>query len=515
METKQNEMPNDPNPTILRVVTAVFGKPYLSVRLLAFLIFVIFTDFAYGLMREPAIYWLDYSQDVMNPIVGFRYGPFVAAGICIVYTAAICLLLRILNRRFGFAVWGGLVLLHLSSFILTPPSCTSDMQQTLPGWLCPPTDSLSVAFVIGALLGLILAWGASYEYKPGEGEGRGSLAARTGLSRFSMGFLSVWLLVLSAGVGFSARIPANGWRPVSTEHTPSPRYGAMVSYDVSTGKALLFGGTVEASEGIWVQNNDSWEWDGTDWTHLKPVQSPPARASGALAYDPKRNITVLFGGADNLKKYMRDTWIWDGKNWVQANTCETCYTPTNRGCHNMFYDTVREMIVLYGGCNENQVFYNDAWGWNGETWEYVEVQNSPIASGAPIVYDSKNQWAIGFLAWQPSGTWIWDQEGWSKPILEVEPTLRGNSVMAYDPETGTSLLFGGVKVETSSTTLYADTWAIQGKEWRELKDGLRPPGRWGHVLFFDAQAKKFMLFGGFDGRAALNDMWEISVDTEE
>lgn len=289
----------------------------------------------------------------------------------------------------------------------------------------------------------------------------------------------------------------------------------MIAYDSNNDRAILFGGTIESSEGIWTQTNDTWEWNGEDWTQLNPTQSPPPRATGAMAYDPKQNIIILFGGTDLLKRSLRDTWIWDGENWTDVSTCGTCYPPPARACHNMFYDTALEKVVLYGGCDVNQVFYNDTWAWNGESWEWIDVKDSPIASGSPIIYDSKNQWAIGFLAWQPSGTWVWEKDSWSKPILEAEPPLRGNSVMAYDPETGDSLLFGGAKVETSSTTLYGDTWVINGKEWHEVEDGLKPPARWGHIIFFDEKTKKFILFGGFDGKAALNDVWEISLTAEE
>ncbi len=234
-----------------------------------------------------------------------------------------------------------------------------------------------------------------------------------------------------------------------------------------------------------------------------------------MAYDPKRNTILLFGGWDSLEKSLNDTWEWNGKNWEKVSNCETCYTPPSRGCQNMFYDTVREEIIMYGGCNEYQEYFNDAWGWNGEQWENIYVQDSPTASGAPIIYDPKNQQAIGFLAWMPTGTWVWDKNGWSKLVLTVEPPLRGNAMMANDPETGNSLMFGGTKAGNNLTTFYDDTWVINGTTWSEVNSGLRPPGRWGHVLFFDAKLRKFILFGGFGRKNALNDLWEISPSPDK
>lgn len=514
MEAEKNDVPNEPSPTMLRVVNALFGKPHLPVRLLAFLVFIIFTDFAYGLLREPAIYWIDYKQDVMNPMVGFRFGPLAAVGVCILYSAILYAILRVLNRRIALPVWSGFVLLHISSFIVSPPAIScGDWQQFLPAWLCQ-INFYTIAFIGGLILGLGLLWGVFSEPRPVDGQPR-SFLSKAGLSRVSAGFFALWLVGLGVAVFISSRIPATGWRPISTEHVPSPRHSATIAYDSNNDKAILFGGMIESSEGIWTPTNDTWEWNGEDWTQLNPLQSPPARATAAMTYDPKRNIIILFGGTDNLKRSLQDTWIWDGQNWTEASTCPTCYPPNARACHNIFYSTVLEKVIIYGGCNGTTVFYNDTWAWNGESWEWLEVKDSPIASGAPIVYDSKNHWAIGFLAWQPSGTWMWEKDSWSKPILEVEPPLRGNSVMAYDPETGDSVLFGGAKVEGTSTTLYADTWALNGKEWREVKDGLRPPARWGHLMFFDEKRKTFILFSGFGGVDALNDVWEINLAAEE
>ena len=510
MDANENQVLNDSNPTILRIVNALFGKPYIPIRLLVFLALAIITDYAYWLLREPAIYWFDYSQDITNPLVGFRFGPFVAMGICLGYVAVVVAVLRVLNRKVAFILWGGFVFFHLSSFILYPPSCSYEAQQILPIWLCHYDLNL-IKFIIGTIVGLALAWGLFEERKLESGVLKPSLISKIGLTKRASVLCALWLLFLGVGIGIASHIPTTGWKPVITKHVPAPRYEAMVAYDTKNSKAILFGGTIESSKGIYAQINDTWEWDGKDWTQLKPAQSPPARYSGTMAYDPKRNITILFGGWDSFKKSLGDTWAWDGKNWEKVGSNETApyYYPPPRSCQNMYYDTVREEIIMYGGCNENQVFFHDAWGWNGKQWENIDIQESPLASGAPIIYDSKSQSAIGFLAGQPSGTWIWNNNGWSKPILATEPPPRANAKMANDPETGNSLMFGGQNTVNNTISLFNDTWIINGTAWHEIKNGLRPPGRWGHVVFFDAKLKKFMVFGGFS-TTTLNDLWEIS-----
>jgi hypothetical protein len=283
----------------------------------------------------------------------------------------------------------------------------------------------------------------------------------------------------------------------------------MAAYDSGRSKAVLFGGAIETNAGNWVKTAETWEWNGDDWTQIQTEKSPPARSRGAMAYDRKRSEVILFGGWDDLGKSMNDTWEWDGKTWNEL--CSFC-NPPPRGCFDMFYDTRREQVVLYGGCDENGAFYNDAWGWNGEDWDPIKQKDSPLLSGAPLIYDTQNHRAVGFLAGFPSGTWIWDDSGWSKLTSPTEPPERAGAQMDIDPTTGQILLFGGQN--DSGKTLFNDTWVLKGRTWSQMTSGILPPGRWGDVVFFDLSKGKFMLFGGY-GKGILNDMWEFKFPAKK
>ncbi|HEB53564.1 MAG TPA: hypothetical protein ENI87_09965, partial [bacterium] len=41
---------------------------------------------------------------------------------------------------------------------------------------------------------------------------------------------------------------------------------------------------------------ETWEWDGTDWTLRTGIGSPGARSHHAMVYDSVRQVVVLFGG---------------------------------------------------------------------------------------------------------------------------------------------------------------------------------------------------------------------------
>ena len=86
----------------------------------------------------------------------------------------------------------------------------------------------------------------------------------------------------------------SSWTQLSPAHSPSPRRGAVAAaYD---GKMVLFGGDViSPSTQDWLSVDETWVWDGTDWTQQQPSQSPPPRSFAAMAAAGK---VVLFGGGN-------------------------------------------------------------------------------------------------------------------------------------------------------------------------------------------------------------------------
>jgi galactose oxidase-like protein len=77
------------------------------------------------------------------------------------------------------------------------------------------------------------------------------------------------------------------------------------------GQAVLFG----CNNGTGL--NDTWVWDGTNWTQQSPATSPSARTS-AMAFGSGHDQVVLFGGANSTTAFS-DTWLWNGGNWTQQS----------------------------------------------------------------------------------------------------------------------------------------------------------------------------------------------------
>jgi hypothetical protein len=106
------------------------------------------------------------------------------------------------------------------------------------------------------------------------------------------------------------------WTQMQPAHSPSPRRGAVAA--AYQGKMVLFGGdTISASLGDWLSVDETWVWDGTDWTQQQPAQSPDARSFAGMA--AAAGLVVLFGGGSFGGNYAQPvgTWTWDGASWTQ------------------------------------------------------------------------------------------------------------------------------------------------------------------------------------------------------
>src|SRR5882672_1112782 len=154
------------------------------------------------------------------------------------------------------------------------------------------------------------------------------------------------------------------WTQLRPASSPSPRRGAALAFDSTRHRVVMFGGqdpNVEPNVG---RQADTWEWDGTNWAHMTPTTSPYPRLWQSMAFDPQRNRTILFGG-DHIQPYSlgeeNDTWEWDGAQWTRDWTAAA---PSVRAGQSMVYDSVLGRMVLFGGFNAGvspNTYANDTW----------------------------------------------------------------------------------------------------------------------------------------------------------
>lgn len=245
------------------------------------------------------------------------------------------------------------------------------------------------------------------------------------------------------GTTWSERLPASH---------PGARTMVGMTYDAARQRVVLFGG-FGASGGVAIDNNDTWEWDGTTWTQRFPAHAPSPRGGVAMTYDAARQRIVLFGGG--LGGYMMptfdDTWEWDGSDWIQ---CFPLHRPTAARNGNLAYDSQRHVSVLFGGLSTPYVKQDATWEWNGVDWTQRFPAHRPVARyAAGMAYDAPRGRMVLFGGGADVGlladTWEFDGQDWLPQILSVKPSPRDYVALAYDAARARIVLRGG---------RIADTW---------------------------------------------------------
>jgi hypothetical protein len=329
--------------------------------------------------------------------------------------------------------------------------------------------------------------------------------------------------------------------------SPPPRALAASAYDPASGQLVVFGGLTNGPS-----NNvldDTWAWSSASWAQLDDgadpgcttscTQSPPARESGALSFDPNTGQLLLFGGLSASGAALNDTWAWNGSTWSQIADsgdagCTTGCTasPPARSGAAADFDLSTGQLVLLGGLSASAAALNDTWALSSSGWSQIDDSGdagctsacsaSPSArSGASLGFDgASGQFLLfgGNGASLDADTWVLvppapTSAGWAQVNATASPPARNVSMQAYDPATGQFVLFGG---NTASTALN-DTWIWTGTTWTQVDDTgdpgctstctNSPPKRYTAAMAYDPATSQLILFGGQEGGTYGNDTW--------
>jgi len=257
------------------------------------------------------------------------------------------------------------------------------------------------------------------------------------------------------------------WAQQSPLHAPSPRVRASIGYDVAHGTVVLFGGCPQTPCTTYL--DDTWTWNGTDWTQQAPTLSPPARGGAAMAWDNAAGRLMLFGGYMGFGVFFGDTWAWSGTTWTEltANFVTVAAGPSPRAFAQMADDEANNSVVLFGGGDVNGAL-GDTWVWDDSSlpgaepghWTLKSPQTSPPAraqggmayspaAGAPVLFGGLDTTSFG-------DTWTWDGADWVQQSTTGQPAVRSGQAMATGPN-GDAVMFGG-----AAATLLGDTWSWTG-----------------------------------------------------
>ena len=288
---------------------------------------------------------------------------------------------------------------------------------------------------------------------------------------------------------------------------PSRRAGQGSDFDSARGVTVLFGG----STGGFIPGNlnDTWEWDGTNWTQRTPAVSPSPRANFGMAYDEVRHASVLVAGAglgDGNGVPQNDTWEWDGTNWTQKFPD---ISPPVRSGPFVAYDSARQVVVLFGGWSANDKYLNDTWEWNGTTWTQRLPATSPPANGFGqyMVYDVKR--AVTLLMRYPNELWEWDGTSWATAAFAA-PDNMGPMGLAYDTRRNVTVLLVDISTRTQAGNLYSnETWQWDGTDLTDTPIPTLQTVAGGVSFSYDSRRAAMVLFGGTGTEGPTDRTWEL------
>jgi hypothetical protein len=139
--------------------------------------------------------------------------------------------------------------------------------------------------------------------------------------------------------------------------------------------------------------------------------------------------------------------------------------PTGRAHFGFVYDASHEQALILGGYDGSAVF-DDLWSWDGSAWTELEpgapgpLSHLGLAVGGGRLVLFGGAGSASTFASLRDETWALADGAWSE--IEGEgPSVRGSPAMAYDPDRGVFVLYGGFD---AGGDLLGDTWEL-GDAW--------------------------------------------------
>jgi len=331
------------------------------------------------------------------------------------------------------------------------------------------------------------------------------------LGLFSTGILMMLVPEEVGGDGDDGSDETEGiWQRMDDE--PSERDEFAMVYDSNNNVIVLFGGAGVSDE----KYGDTWLFDLSlnIWTQKNSSSAPTPRFGHAMAFDSTNNIIILFGGTDEQGQ-QQDTWVYDVKTdtWTERFPNKS---PSMRRCHAMVYDSADAKIVLFGGLNGTEQL-DDSWVYDvaSNAWIQKDPVDKPSARYMHrMVYDPFSDYIVLFGGYDGNNndeTWLYDLDldTWTQTDSDQEPSARYGQGMVHDLSANKVVLFGGYDGNNDDETWLYD---VDSKEWTNVNPDQNPPARHYLGMVYDSANEKTVLFGG-NNLDKLGDTWLYDYET--
>lgn len=291
------------------------------------------------------------------------------------------------------------------------------------------------------------------------------------------------------------------WDDVAWTAVPAPatyQPGRALAFDAARQRLVAFGGGSGA--GVSAQTI---EWDGTQWTTVTPVVSPPARTGASLIWDPVRQQCVLFGGYSASGSVIDDIRGFDGTTWIDHSQPTVRPPALTEACA----ADIAQGTFVFGGLDATGAATNQTWRWDGTQWANVTGSGpspSPRSAAAMTALDPNTILLFGGRAANGTAlndTWLYTAAGgWTLHAASGPYAGRYDAALCSDGA-GTAWLFGGNNGGTVLGDLLRFSFSQGPFWWWNLPagSGLGPREKCG--LVYERRTARLVLFGG---RNALN-----------
>ena len=203
---------------------------------------------------------------------------------------------------------------------------------------------------------------------------------------------------------------------------------------------------------------------------------------------------------------------------LQANTEANTWTnlnpthkPSARWGHAMAYDSKSDRVVLFGGGPGGTWVYD----FDANTWTDMNPPLAPtVKTGHAMAYDSKSDRVVLFGGddglVDRGDTWAYDVKTntWTNMNPARAPMGRRSHVLTYDAQSDKAILFAGCLWPCKGISdLNNETWAydFDANTWTDMNPPLAPSNRWISAMVYDSQSHRFILFGGSLGGGVISD----------
>ena len=240
-----------------------------------------------------------------------------------------------------------------------------------------------------------------------------------------------------------------------------------MAFDPIRGVVVLYGGT-GAGE---VTLDDTWTWDGQDWTQVVGA-GPPPMTQHSMVFDPARGEILVVGESNGVA-----TWRFDGAAWSLAATGG----PPSATTATVAYDPATRTVLWMGYAVGAQV----QWQWDGTRWQATPVTAVVAAiNNAAAVTDASGPFVFGGFVKNvgPMATeQAWDGTAWHTPLVARSVLGREGMTVALDSRRRRLEVFG----DTTGGPSAAEAWELAGAEWKLVSSAFPLPAQLEGVAVYD------------------------------